>query len=292
MHVIVLGAKGQIGRRVVAEAIKRGLECTAFDRKSLEFVTLDSVPNLPFRRNTVALVNCAAFTQVDQAEDEPELAMKVNADAPGWIALACRQAGVRMIHFSTDFVFSGPKTFGPSREDDSVDPLNTYGKSKAQGDLNVLSAGSNHRVFRVSSVYSADETSFFGKVVQRARAGKEIKVVGDRLCQPTPANAVAQFVVGLIAEEREVPSPIYHLVPDDCVSWFDFAKAALISQSLGEEAGRVIKINSWELQEVAKRPQVSFLSNRLAKEELELGWRGWKTLLDVAVQDPLFSLSI
>ncbi|MFN7172043.1 MAG: SDR family oxidoreductase [Fimbriimonadaceae bacterium] len=291
MHVIVLGAKGQLGRRVVAEAIRRGLECTAFDRKTFGFATLDSVPDLPFRKDTVALINCAAFTQVEQAEDEPELAMRVNADAPGWVAIGCKQAGVRMIHFSTDFVFSSPKRFGLAREDDHVDPINAYGKSKAEGDLKVLAAGGNHRIFRVSSVYSADETSFFGKIVKRARAGQEIQVVGDRFSQPTPANAIALFVVGLVAEEREIPSPLYHLVPDDCVSWYDFAKAALVSQSLEEEASRIIKIDSLELREIAKRPQVSFLSNRLAKEELELGWRGWKTLLDVSVKDPLFSLS-
>jgi dTDP-4-dehydrorhamnose reductase len=174
------------------------------------------------------IVNAAAYTGVDKAETEAELAMLVNARAPGVMAEEARRTGALLVHYSTDYVFDGSRTT-PYGEDDAPNPLNVYGKSKLEGERAVAGTGCSHLILRTSWLYSNQGPNFVLTMLRLARAKQELAVVNDQIGSPTWARSLAESTAGVLdrIRDRPVESGIYHLSAEGYTSRYDFAKTII-----------------------------------------------------------------
>jgi dTDP-4-dehydrorhamnose reductase len=274
MRILVTGASGQVGGALVP-ALQHLGTVIATSRAQLD---LARPWDLPPRLDEIApdiIINPAAYTAVDQAEDEPELAMRVNAAAPGEIAGWALKNDVPLIHFSTDYVFNGAGE-RPWSEDDHPEPLSTYGKSKLAGEEAIRVTGGDFLVVRSSWIYAARGKNFLCTVARLARERKELRVVADQIGAPTSARFIAQVVARIIANEPKLlrtrmreAKGLVHVAASGETSWCQFA-AAIISglrdrgTSLAIE--RVTPVRTQEYPTRAKRPHNSRLSlERLQK---------------------------
>ena len=227
MNALVLGAGGQLGTELVrllgTESAVPHAALSITDRAAVEAFIGERRPDVAF--------NCAAYNAVDRAEVDPEAALLVNRDGPENVALACAAHGVRMVHFSTNFVFDGALD-RPYVESDRPRPLGRYGFSKLAGERAVQAANPQAIVVRTAAVYGNVGTGFPERIVERGRAHGEVEVVTDQFVNPTYARDLAVRLL-------ELPSDlagVIHLTGGGCCSWHEFARAAL------DEAGVVAEV--------------------------------------------------
>jgi dTDP-4-dehydrorhamnose reductase len=223
------------------------------------------------------IVNAAAYTAVDRAESEPEIARAINADAPALLAAEAARGGMLMVHFSTDYVYDGEKP-SPYLETDRCRPLNAYGRSKLAGDRAVESAGCRYLIFRTSWVYGPAGNNFLLTMLRQARSGKELRVVDDQFGSPTSslmiASAVAQAVAQALADESI--SGVYHLSASGRTSWYGFASAIFREKAI---AARLTPIPSREYPSAARRPHNSVLDNSKLERQFGLRPAPWEAAL-------------
>lgn len=227
----MLGAGGQLGRALCRALASGGAKPdAAWGRRELDFERRDAATDrLPELKDggTEVILNAAAMTAVDRCEEEPELAWRVNAEAPGEIAEVCTRLGMRLVQVSTDYVFSGDAE-RPWREDDPTRPTSVYGKSKLEGEDRVLAAGSDALIVRTAWVFG-DGGNFVKTILGAARRasrgeGPALRVVDDQRGSPTYAQHLADGILALL-ETGE--AGIYHLANSGVASWWDLARAAL-----------------------------------------------------------------
>ncbi|MDF1735885.1 MAG: dTDP-4-dehydrorhamnose reductase [Minwuia sp.] len=230
MSILVLGAGGQVGAALRWRAMARGQSVIGLKHDELDITIADAV------RRTVAdirpsiVINCAAHTAVDRAEEEPERAMAINGEGAGNVALSCALASVPLIHLSTDYVFDGSKT-GPYREDDPIAPATVYGRTKLAGERAVFDAWGKHVILRTSWVFGAMGSNFVKTMLRLAASGQSpLKVVDDQIGGPTPADAIADACLDIttrVLQADIVPWGTYHFAGAPTVSWHGFAQAIL-----------------------------------------------------------------
>ena len=248
MKALVLGAAGQLGSelvRLLPGAV--GLthhDLSVSDRAGVLRACLELRPDVVF--------NCAAYNAVDRAEAEPAAARDVNAIGARNAALACRQQGARLVHFSTNFVFDGLSD-RPYTEKDEARPLGVYGRSKLDGELAVLAAMPEALVVRTAAVFGDRGSAIKGgsfpeRIVERARRGERLRIVSDQRVNPTYARDLASAAITLVAGEL---SGVVHVVAEGCCAWDDFAREALASCGVRVE---VEAVTSAELAAAAARP--------------------------------------
>ena len=201
-HLVVLGASGQVGQAVVALARSRDIPCRGLGRVECDISDRLAVQSAVEGGRIV--VNCAAYTAVDKAETEVELAHRVNAIGAGNIAAACARTGVPLVHMSTDYVFDGEGA-RPAQEDDAPCPLNVYGRSKLAGEIAVREQLHNHIILRTSWVFSAAGQNFVKTMLRVAQTKSEIRVVDDQIGGPTAAQDIAEAIL-TIAKMSSGPS--------------------------------------------------------------------------------------
>jgi dTDP-4-dehydrorhamnose reductase len=219
------------------------------------------------------IVNAAAYTAVDRAEGEPEMARAVNADAPALLAAEAARGGMLMVHFSTDYVYDGEKP-APYVETDECRPLNVYGQTKLEGDDAVESAGCRFLIFRTSWVYASRGKNFLLSMLRLACSGRELRVVDDQVGAPTSNLMIAPAVVSAIgrALRDESVSGVYHLSASGRTSWYGFAHA--IFQAKGMEV-RLKAIPSNEYPSAARRPLNSVLDNGKLERQFGVSLASW-----------------
>ena len=224
MKVLVTGAEGQVGTEMVRLADDE-FRVTGFTRRDLDITHRDAIARRLDEYEPDFLVNCAAYTTVDRAEDEPDLAYRVNADAVGWLGDVCDARGVGVIHFSTDYVFDGTKD-GPYTEDDTPNPLNVYGASKLDGENRLRAATDRHLILRVGWVFGRIGRSFVDTILRLARERDELTVVDDQVGAPSPADAVAGTVRSIAGRPLGFENAwgTYHFSTVPAVSWCGFAR--------------------------------------------------------------------
>ena len=215
------------------------------------------------------VVNAAAYTQVERAEDEPELAMAVNGTGAGSVAAACAEVGCPLIHLSTDYVFDGRQQ-RPYREDDTCAPLNVYGRSKLEGERAVRAGLDRHLILRVSWVFSATGSNFVRTMLGLSHLD-EVRVVNDQHGTPCGAASIAEAVWGLGRKLREARAfGTYHFASAPPTTWHEFAKAVFAYQREADPAGptpEVLAISTGERATRAERPLNSVLDgSRLADD--------------------------
>ena len=263
MKILLTGSTGQVGHELVRSLQGIG-EVVALDRGQLDLSDLDQVRDVIRRVRPKLIVNPAAYTAVDQAEREPALAHRVNAEAPGLMAQEASLLGAAMVHYSTDYVFDGT---APSArvEDDPTGPLNVYGASKLAGERAIAAAGIPHLIFRTSWVYGMRGKNFLLTMLRLARERDELRVVADQHGAPTWSRTIADTTALVLSQAhaggREwwvQNSGVYHLSAQGQTTWFEFTQA--IIEAAGLEC-RVLPITSAEYPTPARRPQYSVLSS-------------------------------
>jgi dTDP-4-dehydrorhamnose reductase len=285
LRILQFGSSGQLSRALLAQASQPGATITALSRQEADFADPASVQRALEGVAADLVVNATAYTAVDKAESEPDLAFRVNGEAVEVLAQSCAALNLPLIHVSTDYVFDGTK---PSayQEDDPVAPLNVYGRSKAMGEAAITSAAGRHAILRTSWVYSATGSNFVKTMLALAPGRDELKIVADQHGAPTAAAdlAAAILVCGdRLARDPDCGSGIFHVTGSGETSWAGFAEAVFeLSGTPGRP--RVLPIPTSEFPRPAVRP----LNSRLdcSKFAAQFGWRAphWRDSLEVVIR--------
>jgi dTDP-4-dehydrorhamnose reductase len=222
MKVLITGSGGQVGRALL-DAVPSGMQAVGCSRAELDVADEEAVITAVRSHRPEVIVNAAAYTAVDRAESEPELARRVNALGPGYLARAAGEMGARLIHISTDFVFDGASSL-PYRPQSPTCPLSVYGLTKRDGELAVLDA-LPHRstVLRTAWVYAAEGRNFMRTMLRLMEANGAVRVVSDQVGTPTFARSVAKAIWKVI--ECPELTGVHHWTDAGVASWYDFAIA-------------------------------------------------------------------
>ncbi|MGV0974900.1 MAG: dTDP-4-dehydrorhamnose reductase [Azonexus sp.] len=227
MSILLLGKDGQVGWQLQRSLAPHG-EIIACGRSDCNLTDFDQLRSLVRRIRPAVIVNAAAYTAVDRAETEPELAMRINGEAPGVLAEEAAKLGALLIHYSTDYVFDGNKA-EPYLESDPTGPRSVYGRTKLAGEEAIRAAGCNSVIFRTSWVFGARGGNFVKTILRLAREKEVLNVVGDQIGSPTPAALIATVTgvaLAMLRQGREMnreKQRLYHLCCGRPVSWHEFA---------------------------------------------------------------------
>jgi len=287
MRILVTGVSGQVGGALVPRLAPLG-EVLPADETVLDFAVPERLPAALDRLAPNLIVNPAAYTAVDKAEDEPDLAMTVNAEAPGALARWAAQRDVPLIHFSTDYVYDGSGE-RPWREDDEPRPLSVYGASKLAGDRAIAAAGGTFLILRTSWVYDAHGKNFLRTIARLARERAELRIVGDQVGAPTSAAAIADVVTQMITSgleslrrrSREAQG-LVHMTTGGSISWHGFACAiveGLRQRGVALAADKIVAIRTDEYPTRAKRPHNSRLDLGRLNHVFGIMSPSWETAL-------------
>lgn len=239
--ILITGINGQVGH-ALQDVFKRQSSfdniVISLDRSQLDLTNTNEIRRAIQSIQPDLIINPAAYTAVDKAETEPELAYAINATAPKILAEEAARVGARLIHFSTDYVYNGAKSSSYS-EDDATEPLSVYGKSKLAGENAIRSVGLPHLIFRTSWVYGAYGKNFLKTILRLAAERDELKIVADQVGAPTSASAIANAVLEVVSRWQTETTGTYHLVNAGQTSWHGFARAIV------EEYAQLQAIRGW-----------------------------------------------
>jgi dTDP-4-dehydrorhamnose reductase len=225
--ILLTGVNGQVGHALQKAFLKEASfvnVIVSLDRSQLDLTDQDAIRRAVQTIQPDLIINPAAYTAVDKAESEPELAYAVNATAPQVLAEEAAKVGARIIHFSTDYVYAGTKV-GVYVEDDATQPLSVYGKSKLAGEDAIRSVGLQHLIFRTSWVYGAYGKNFLNTILRLAAERDELRIVADQFGAPTSSSSIANAVLSVIGHWQNKLTGTYHLVNAGQTSWHGFATA-------------------------------------------------------------------
>ena len=269
MRVLVFGAGGQVGAELAGAARAEGHDVAALTRAEHDITDRSATRDRILEERADVVFNAAAYTAVDRAESEAELAREINAVAPGIIAVACAEAGSRLVHYSTDYVFDGTAV-APIPEDAALAPLGTYGRTKLAGEEAVRAAGGQVHVVRTAWVYGLHGANFIRTVLRLTRERGEMRVVDDQRGSPTWARDIAAASLRLV---DVVPPGTYHLTNGGDCTWYDLAVAVV--KRAGVDA-TITPIATSEYPTAARRPAYSVLDNRRWREAGQAPLRPWQ----------------
>lgn len=294
-RILVTGKNGQVGWELQRTLMTLG-EVIAVDRTQMDLADADSIRNCIREVKPNLIVNAAAYTAVDKAESEVDLAMAINGLAPGIMAEEAKRLGAAIVHYSTDYVFDGTKT-GPYTEDDTPRPLSIYGKSKLAGEEAIGAVGCPHLILRTSWVYGARGKNFLLTILKLAKARPELRVVNNQVGAPTWSRHIAEATAYILARLYSAAiydvarisdaSGIYHLTAGGETTWFAFADAIVNYRSPinSGSSPRLVPVPSEQYPTAARRPKNSVLSNDKIVNLLALVQPDWITCLKTCLAD-------
>ena len=275
LRILITGANGQVGRELRELAVLHPDITFYFQgREDMPLTNFEMIRTVFHTLRPDVLINCAAYTAVDQAEQEKEMAFQVNAEAVGIMAALCMEHGCRFIHISTDYVFPGDAN-KPYVETDATGPLNAYGASKLAGEQQAIALNPDAIVVRTSWVYASHGKNFVRTMCKLMAERSEIKVVNDQWGRPTYAKDLAGVLLTL-ATMKEVPSGIYHFANAGATTWFEFA--ATIAEQIGTSCA-VHPIPSSAFPTPAKRPAYGVLDTAKIEAVTGIRPRRWEEAL-------------
>ncbi len=292
MKILLTGPTGQVGWELMRSLLPLG-EIITVDRRQADFNSPDSLRPLVRENRPDVIINAAAYTKVDQAEDEEDTARRINSDAPAILAEEAGKIRSLLIHYSTDYVFDGEKRT-PYTETDSPNPLNAYGRTKLWGEQSIQASGCNFLILRTSWVYSARGNNFVRTMLRLFEQRQELKVVSDQYGTPTWARLVSDVtaqilpqIVQQISLDR-YQSDIFNLTAAGETSWFDFAEAVKIEAMRTNPVAADVNIrpiSSSRYQQKAKRPVNSRLSVNKLSNRFGLALPAWMDCLHLCIND-------
>lgn len=281
MKILITGANGQVGQSFLRHA-KNRCEIYAYDHQSLDITQQTAIEKILNTIKPDCVINAAAYTQVDHAEKEAELAFCVNADGAKNLALACASHHIPLIHISTDYVFSGEKTT-PYLETDTTAPLNVYGASKLTGEKNVQTHHAQHIILRVSGVFSPFKINFVKKMLELGQTRTELNIIDDQFICPTAASDIAYALFQIASQLSPAFKDwgIYHYCSQEITSWFDFATTIFTQakeyKSLALQTLKPISVKDYPTP--AKRPRFSALDCEKIHQQFAITQPHWHTSL-------------
>ncbi|HHI93667.1 MAG TPA: dTDP-4-dehydrorhamnose reductase [Gammaproteobacteria bacterium] len=293
MKILVTGCNGQVGWELVRCLQPLG-EVVAVDRRQMDLSDLDGIRTTLKNIVPDVIVNAAAYTAVDKAEDNEVEANLINGQAPGVLATEAKQMGALLIHYSTDYIFDGKKS-SPYTEDDTPNPINAYGRSKLMGEQAIQAVDVDYIILRTSWVYAARGANFLQTVLSLAQERDELSVVDNQIGAPTWARLIAESTAHVIRQSQtersngSFQSNLYHLTAAGETSWFGFAQAIV-------EQARRMPDHSLMLNEIrpiptedyptpALRPMNSCLATAALEKHLRLRMPSWSTALQLCLAE-------
>ena len=278
--VLVFGASGQLGTCLKSLALKQGFDNMVFpEEDTANILDLEGL-NIAFEKAQPAyVINCAAYTAVDKAEDELELARQVNRDGAANLARMCKTHAATLIHISTDFVFEGniPKLLS---ETDPANPISVYGLTKLEGEAAIAAELQEFYVLRTSWLYSEHGNNFVKTMLNLGSTRDQLKVIADQVGTPTYAMDLAQAIFNIIAADKKAYG-IYHFSNEGVTSWYDFAKAIF---DISGMTTRVLPIPGTSYPTKAARPAFSVMDKAKFKNTFNLEIPYWRDSLEICLK--------
>jgi dTDP-4-dehydrorhamnose reductase len=284
--VLLFGGNGQLGQELqralaplgtLVATTRSGTLPDGSACETADFNPPESLAALLDRVRPEVVVNAAAYTAVDRAEDDRDAAWRANAEAPGVIARWCAAAGVPLVHYSTDYVFDGQGT-RPYREDDATAPLGVYGASKLAGEEAIRAAGGRHLIFRTAWVYASHSANFLRTMLRVGAERDVLRVVADQVGTPTPAALIADVTAQALQHARGL-SGTWHLTATGETSWHGFAEAIFaeaVSAGKLARAPKVEAITTADYPTPARRPAYSHLDVRKLESDFGIALPSWQ----------------
>lgn len=285
--ILVTGANGQVGEEL--QSLAKGNTRFEFIFTTREQLALDNpagISEFITSQKPDYFINCAAYTAVDKAESEKELAYKINAEAPEEIAIACEANHIQLIHVSTDYVFDGEGN-SPYKEEDRTHPVNLYGASKLEGEKRIIQNNPSAIIIRTAWVYSEFGKNFVKTMLRLMAEKEQVNVVSDQRGAPTYAADLAETIMKIVSvlETKDQPSPdyggIYHFSNEGNISWYDFAVAI---KELSGSSCLVNPIPTSEFPTPAKRPFYSILDKTRIQNRFGIKLKDWKQSLAICIE--------
>ena len=287
-RIMLIGKNGQVGWELQRTLATLG-RVVAFDRRQLDLSSPEQIRERVREIKPNLIVNAAAYTAVDKAEEEPEIAMAINGIAPGILAEEAKNLNAAIVHYSTDYVFDGTKAT-PYTEQDETNPLNVYGKTKLEGEQAIQAVGAPHLILRTSWVYGFRGRNFLLTILRLAREREELRIVNDQTGSPTWSRMIAEATAQILAQGDSILTEkqgIYNLSAGGQTSWYGFTKIILTHNT--ETSLRVKKLTPIPTSEYptpARRPAYSVLSNEKLKKVFGLTMPDWDRALQLVLERP------
>jgi len=287
MKALITGANGQVGKELVIAAQQRSIAYMACDRSQLDITNITSINTVVDTYNPDVVINAAAYTVVDAAEDNVDEAYNINRDGVENLALACRRKDIPLLHISTDFVFDGNK-IGAYAEEDIPNPVSVYGKSKLAGEEILRKTWEKHIIFRTSWVYSVHGSNFVKTMLRLMNERSEIQVIDDQWGCPTSAQTIAlalfDVAIALIKDENKAWGT-YHYCEEGRTNWCEFSREILRqAKQFSTIDVSILPIKSDQWVSAAERPKNSELSSKKIKEIFGVAGRSWSQQLKPIIE--------
>jgi len=286
MKVLITGCNGQVGQELVFLASEYGCEAIGLDRESFDITDQSVVEKLIQQYQPDVVINAAAYTAVDKAESDVEAAFAVNATGVRYLAQACADMDIPLVHISTDYVFDGSKT-GAYVETDAVNPLSVYGKSKLAGEEAVQRICEKYYILRASWVFSAHGNNFVKTMLRLGSEREALGVVADQYGKPTSAQEIAKAIYVMLTSHKEVWG-LYHMAQPDVTTWYGFADvifAEARKQGVKLQLKTLNKITTNDYPTPAKRPINSELDCKKLKKVFAIGIKYWAESLQEVLKN-------
>ena len=280
MNIWVIGKNGMLAKDILKVFDKNNISYFSTGRE-IDITNIDDLNNYIKNKNIDIVINCAAYTKVDLAEDEPEICAKINGFGVKNISEICENKNLKLIHFSTDYVFDGTSN-KPYKESDTTNPINVYGRSKLEGEKYALSLNKS-LIIRISWLYGINGNNFVYTMLNLMKNKDSIKVVNDQYGSPTNTLDISNLILHIIKDIKDFNFGIYHYTNEGNISWFDFANSiydlAKKNNILNKDC-IVEPCNSKEYKTKAKRPKFSVLSKDKIKNDYKINLIDYKESLN------------
>lgn len=290
MKILITGAHGQVGSELVIVANKHGYDVIAASRSELDITQEKDVLATIQQTQPDIVINAAAYTAVDKAEEEQDIAYAINRDGAKNIALACAKQSIPLLHISTDYVFNGSQD-EPYSETDTVSPLGVYGKSKWDGEESIREHMEQFIILRVAWVFGSQGNNFVKTMLRLGNERDELNVVADQFGGPTPAKYIADTLISLATlykKEKKLKWGIYHYCGTTKTTWYDFAKEIFEQANKIELLNKNIQVNpitTTQYPTPAKRPKKSMLDCSRIYDTFGIKMPDWKIALKEVLAD-------
>ena len=283
--ILVTGGNGQLGKELREfSSLHNGLDFVFLSREDLPIEQFELVRNYFNTLKPGYCINCAAYTAVDKAESEEDLAFLINGEAVGVLAAVCKEHNTKFVHISTDYVFNGEATY-PYTENFPTDPINVYGASKLEGEKQAMELNPDSIIIRTSWVYSSFGKNFVKTMMKLMNEKDEIKVIKDQLGSPTNAEDLAETIFNVIAnchlQIYNWEPGIYNFSNKGIITWYDFAKA--IKEIINSPCS-IKPISTAEYPTPAKRPAYSVLDKTKIQKTFGIQLKDWKKSLAICIE--------
>lgn len=279
--ILVVGSNGQLGSEIQALHANYPYIFLFTDKEELDIVNKSAIELMCKKNNITHIVNCAAYTAVDKAEDEESLADAINNQAVANLAEIAKKNSISLVHISTDYVFDGVN-HKPYIETSKTNPLCVYGKTKLDGEMSLLQIGAkNSIIIRTSWVYSSFGSNFVKTMIRLGKEKKSLNVVFDQIGSPTYAKDLAKTILDILPQIKNHKPEVYHYANEGVCSWYDFAKEIMKQRKL---TCNIVPITTDKYPTKASRPHFSVLNKDKLKSKYDIKVPYWKDSLHECLQ--------